>query len=125
MKRVVIAMCLMVIVEPLNITRAAPPATMLSSASFVDASHGWVAEVTGPNTALLQTQNGGRSWSQLTTLPGHVLKIRFVDPRSGWALTESATCGNPRARDCRNEVWTTADGGATWHRRLSIARPGF
>lgn len=57
----------------------------------------------GGRLTLLQTRDGGRSWTRhdLPALSWGNLGIDFLDSRHGWLLADST-------------LWATSDGGATW-----------
>lgn len=95
-----------------------------ASISFPSAGRGW-ALGTGPcNTkqrclGLLETRNGGRTWS-VRPLPASLLppaaaaasrlQVRFADARNGWIYGSL----DSDSADAMPALWSTHDGGATW-----------
>jgi hypothetical protein len=94
------------------------------SASFISASGGWLLGATLPDCwvsgasrlVVRKTNDGGRHWSAVPAPPApvpwtsgsggppaaSVSEIYFADARDGWAFGPG--------------LWSTHDGGATWHR---------
>ena len=66
---------------------------------------------------LLTTIDAGRTWSTspMSSLPGGVLPVTFVDPQHGWAQVGLGVCLNFKS-DCqeRTGLYATSDGGRTW-----------
>ncbi len=111
------------------------------SVTFVSLSTGWAlgtVPCAGPGRclALRRTVDGGRTWSAVT-LPkgllqqvnrrmdgypelagGASLTVRFADLRDGWIFGGVALNGTERA-----VLWSTRDGGRTWHSLSSL--PGM
>ncbi len=111
------------------------------SVTFVSLSSGWAlgsVPCQGPGRclALRQTTDGGRTWS-VVTLPqglleqvnrrldgypelaaGALLTVRFADLRDGWIFGGVSLNGTEWA-----VLWSTHDGGRTWHRVSSL--PGM
>ncbi len=85
-------------------------------------NHGWalgracpepLADVYCTDTnALLRTEDGGTTWSLERDIPPRI-RLRFVDEREGWALSERRD--PPRFAT----VIHTADGGLTWEEQLA------
>ena len=76
----------------------------LTNASFVNATHGWIAMSDGE---ILKTTDGGARWqtlkpkfAPLVAMAGY-LTVDFVDASHGWAGVGS-------------QIWTTANGGRSW-----------
>jgi len=76
----------------------------LTNASFVSATHGWVATAGGD---ILKTSDGGATWqtlkpsfAPLAAVSGY-LTVDFVDASHGWA-------------GVGNQIWMTIDGGKSW-----------
>lgn len=61
---------------------------------------------------VLQTRDGGNSWSSLPTPPGTQV-VEFVNPDHGWLVT----CPTPQGASSppRCSLWETVDGGVHWH----------
>jgi photosystem II stability/assembly factor-like uncharacterized protein len=89
-----------------------------TSTTFVSADTGWVLGTapcsTKPCTSILRTRNAGRSWQGIpapkaslgqpdSARSGDVTVLRFADQLDGWAGV--------------NQLYSTHDGGATWHRQ--------
>jgi photosystem II stability/assembly factor-like uncharacterized protein len=81
---------------------------------FVDWNTGWMLgdapgkESAPPQTVLLRTANGGRTWAR-QPLPG-VLGFHFADARTGWAVGHDAA------------LLKTSDGGAEWKQYEGIEK---
>ncbi len=64
----------------------------LSTVSFVDSMHGWAAGGSeNIGGVILQTTNGGRSWSRHVLSEWPILGLWFTDPKNGWAVGEGGT----------------------------------
>ncbi|HEV2387959.1 MAG TPA: YCF48-related protein [Candidatus Acidoferrales bacterium] len=65
----------------------------------------------GDDGALFHSSDGGAHWTRVrptangAMLVDGIVRIRFVDAQHGLVTTQNG------------EIWTTADGGATWERR--------
>jgi hypothetical protein len=65
----------------------------------------------GSNAALYHSMDGGSHWMQVmpssngVTLTGDVVGVEFADPQNGKIMTSTP------------ELWTTSDGGQSWHKR--------
>lgn len=65
----------------------------------------------GSNAALFHSSDGGNRWTRVlpsfsgTALTGDVLSVEFPDPQHGTVTTSTP------------EIWTTSDGGQTWHKQ--------
>ncbi|AGL20076.1 putative oxidoreductase (putative secreted protein) [Actinoplanes sp. N902-109] len=98
--------------------RNTDPAAFYDCVSFLDRRHGLaLSDPVGGKFRILATADGGRSWSvQPTTGMPDALPGEFAFAASGTCLVSAAgrawfaTGGGARAR-----VFTTADGGRTWH----------
>jgi photosystem II stability/assembly factor-like uncharacterized protein len=80
---------------------AVPVRALLTSATFVDAQHGWVV---GHDAVILHTQDGGQSWGLQQFSPGAepLLDVHFLDLKRGYAF------------GAYGQFLATTDGGATW-----------
>jgi photosystem II stability/assembly factor-like uncharacterized protein len=76
---------------------------------FFDVDHGVVVRL-GPQAALYQTGDGGRTWRPhaLTQGGGFILSADFVDASHGWLLGLAAQASQDQA------LFRTRDGGLTW-----------
>lgn len=85
------------------------------SATFLDATTGWVLTNSGPETpsALFTTTDGAATLRQTKTV-NWTGRFSFVSPQVGWAVAESA--------EGRALVQTT-DGGRTWREIRPTAAP--
>lgn len=95
-------------------TGGSPSGFAPSAVTFVSASDGWVLGTascsTGSCIRVLQTGDGGRTWSETSAPPAPpslgvgqpgVHSIRFANRLDGWVFWFG--------------LWSTHDGGATWH----------
>jgi photosystem II stability/assembly factor-like uncharacterized protein len=86
-------------------------------ATFLDATHAWVAWPHGPNggpttVTVYATDDAGQSWETrgFTAEAGWDGQIQFIDSLHGWAVgVIAAGLGHDPV-----EVWRTTDGGTTW-----------
>ncbi len=87
-----------------------PAAGTVTSASFVDAAHGWVitTDESSPDLAhwLWATADGGQTWNPVRSALTAVTTetdpvVRFADVDDGWIVGDA--------------LWATHDGGASWH----------
>jgi hypothetical protein len=92
---------------------------MLLSASFVDASHGWLLVRVGGSPFIggevLRTTDAGATWIDLGSpvlASDQPYRVEFADRDRGWLDSRSA---GPY-------VYTTTDAGATWN-RVSLPAP--
>jgi photosystem II stability/assembly factor-like uncharacterized protein len=95
---------------------------------FVDGRHGWISTI-GPSlcglksppcrTILLRTTDGGQHWYRLVAPTTNGDAVTFVDSLHGWLIQRQVPCRT----FCRQSLYATADGGATWH--LLRAAPHF
>jgi photosystem II stability/assembly factor-like uncharacterized protein len=99
---------------------ARPPLSPIS-ASFVDASTGWLLAVPAtcqrgncPALQLRQTADGGRHWSRVPA-PPTVASVRFSRPPPG-SVAHVAFAGASDGWAYGPGLWSTHDGGRTWHR---------
>jgi len=109
------------------------------AAAFLDESHGWAGAADG----IWHTEDGGQTWTKRFASEEPVVRLGFLDPQNGWALTRSSvllntqddgenwirlgSAGTPfRAVDFvspahavatdGNGLLVSGDGGQTWHR---------
>ncbi|MFZ0760774.1 MAG: YCF48-related protein [Candidatus Sulfotelmatobacter sp.] len=74
-------------------------------------SNGFEVWAGGSGGALYHTIDGGNRWTRVTpsadgmALTGDIVGIKFPNPQNGTVITSNA------------EVWTTLDGGQTWHKQ--------
>jgi photosystem II stability/assembly factor-like uncharacterized protein len=85
------------------------PRTIFRAVSVTsNASDVWAG---GSGGALYHTLDGGNRWIRVIPsdagvgLTGDIVGIQFSDTRNGIVTSSSA------------EIWTTLDGGQTWHKR--------
>ncbi len=81
--------------------RPNPPRRLLAF-DFIDPEHGWVAFGNEDAADLLDTADGGQSWSAVTSFDEPVISLDFTSLEHGWLATEEA-------------LVDTADGGRTWN----------
>lgn len=86
---------------------------------FLDSHHGWIVARDNDRYFVLQTTDGGSSWSKFP-IPKGAYKIFFPNPQIGWALVLDAI-GEESAK---TYLFRTRDGGQTWEpsQRTAIAR---
>ena len=83
---------------PEEITKQAP--NEFNSVSFINSDKGWIA---GNDKTILQSTDGGNSWSVIAVLTNSARAIRFLTDTNGWAL------------DTKGQLLHTLDGGQTWN----------
>ncbi len=93
---------------------------------FVSPTEGWVS---AGNGQLLHTTNAGGAWTAVTPFPNDTvmsmsdpsITMSWVDPTHGWKIGWLGTCLN----DAHGAViYQTADGGATWARKVLSTAAG-
>jgi photosystem II stability/assembly factor-like uncharacterized protein len=86
---------------------------------FEDSLHGWISvdvprsndpKIKLPQTALLATSDGGKTWVQAADV-GKMGYLRFATPTDGWMVVPP-----------RRELYVTHDGAKSWT-KVSIAAP--
>ena len=96
-----------------------PPVANVLEASMLSPSEGWA--LSGPETKVWWTTDGGGQWRQITPstqVPETILSVFFLDTRVGWALLEDKDAGSDSAQF---SLASTTSGGAKWEiHRLSI-----
>ncbi len=80
---------------------------------FASPTRGWLAENQGAGgarttTGLLSTQDGGKTW-QCSSVPANTYLVSAADPLHVWALS------NPVAAELTSVVYSSDDGGLSWH----------
>ena len=80
---------------------------------FLDSTHGWmfVQDHSRNQSFLLKTVDGGKIWSKRQGLRG-AIRLRFLSPRTGWALVESV--GDGGKGKSTFSLARTSDGGGGW-----------
>lgn len=90
---------------------AETPASMLLGATdvyFYDHDHGWVA---GQKGTLIQTTDGGDTWTAALAGEYDIRSVYFLDPDTGWVV------GN------NGRLHRSLDGGRTWERMIFTGYP--
>src|SRR4026207_540843 len=91
-----------------------PSLAWLHAVFFLDQNRGWVV---GSKGSLLQTLDGGNTW---TTRPAGtedvVRDIFFVDDQNGWMVCEVNAYQLKTVEDPRAYLMKTTDGGEHWKR---------
>lgn len=87
----------------------------LHAAYFLDAKRGWVA---GSNGTLLETTDGGQTWTPAATRPteDNIRDIYFADEKTGWMVCERDIYKLRTEDEARTYLMKTVDGGRTWQR---------
>ncbi|WP_273378535.1 WD40/YVTN/BNR-like repeat-containing protein [Symbiobacterium thermophilum] len=85
--------------------RSAPIPSVPVAAAFLDERHGWIGAADG----IWYTDDGGRKWTHQFPSQEAVIRLGFVDPQNGWALTQSSA------------ALRTQNGGADW---ITLDVPG-
>lgn len=76
---------------------------------FQDADHGFGTGGFLDPTAMLATENGGKSWKQFAQLPEPAARVQFLDQQTVYA-------GGSSFRDKPGYLWRTKDRGSTWEK---------
>jgi len=96
-----------------------PPDGNVLEASMLSPTEGWA--LSGPETKLWWTTDGGGQWRQITPstkVPENILSVFFLDTRVGWALLEDNDAGSDSAQF---SLASTTSAGVKWEvHRLSI-----
>lgn len=71
---------------------------------FVDPDHGWMTTGVAGAASTYRTSDGGGTWTQLANAPTSASQVTFADREDGWITTQG------------DGVWSTHDGGATFHK---------
>ena len=86
------------------------------NACFYDADTAWVVAVydEGTNVAVMQTRDGGHSWSHSEMSQASLIQwawLSFSDPDTGWLMLipDHGMSSSP------GYLYRTQDGGASWH----------
>jgi photosystem II stability/assembly factor-like uncharacterized protein len=87
----------------------------IGSLQFVNVDHGWA--ITADGHLLLQTADGGITWSYLGADAPRFRSIQFETPEVGWAVEQGSA-----GPDSPGKVLKTTDGGQTWQ---SLAMPAL
>ncbi|MGE5313146.1 MAG: YCF48-related protein [Acidobacteriota bacterium] len=87
---------------------------------FVDANTGWITvyQLASGTGRLLKTTDGGKTWTQIQTLPrtDEVILFTFADTKNGWMTTIN---DNPPLF----QIAKTSDGGSTWTNQYTDTAP--
>jgi len=92
-------------------TWATPPGSVeFECATMLDGARGWAVNHHGE---VLATRSAGASWSKVSALKDFTgsNQIEFIDENNGW-IREFLS------------IWSTRDGGVTWHEVFSTATSG-
>jgi hypothetical protein len=90
-----------------------PGVRPVKNIQMLDSQHGYLVEIGPFGSAMMETTDGGKTWTQLIT-PADVrveTSFRFVDATHGFAL---ACRPLQPAPTCPHLVISTTDGGQTW-----------
>jgi photosystem II stability/assembly factor-like uncharacterized protein len=93
----------------------------LRAVYFLDEMHGWVG---GSSGALLETTDGGRTWTQALRRPTDdaIRDIYFKDASTGWIVCERDIYKLRTNEEARTYMMKTVDAGRTWQ-RVNLATP--
>jgi len=84
----------------------------LHSVHFINHDHGWVA---GSEGTLLETTDGGDTWTRVATLTKDTLRdVYFADEHTGWLIAERDVFKLRTNDEARSYLMATEDGGLTW-----------
>ena len=78
-----------------------------SALYFLDTKTGWAVN----GHSLIKTDDGGSSWAVVSSYAGELIKLDFVNEKTGWAIE---LMGN--YSDCR--ILRTIDGGKNWSQQF-------
>ena len=89
-----------------------PSGTMawLHAVHFIDQNHGWVA---GSSGTLLQTSDGGVTWTKTSVTKDDLRDVYFADERNGWLLAQRDPL-RTKPNERSSYLLNTKDGGVTW-----------
>jgi photosystem II stability/assembly factor-like uncharacterized protein len=89
-----------------------PSGTMawLHAVHFIDQNHGWVA---GSSGTLLQTSDGGVTWTKTLVNKDDLRDVYFLDERNGWLLAQRDPF-KAKSNERLSYLLNTKDGGNTW-----------
>jgi photosystem II stability/assembly factor-like uncharacterized protein len=86
----------------------------LRSVYFLDSNRGWVA---GTGGTLLQTSDGGNTWTRLLPLTRDTLHdVYFADENVGWLVAERDMLKLKTNEEPRSYLLKTEDAGFSWRR---------
>jgi photosystem II stability/assembly factor-like uncharacterized protein len=92
----------------------------LHAVHFIDQNRGWVA---GSNGTLLNTNDGGRTWTRFRPPTQDNLRdVYFANAQSGWLLCERDLFKLRTNDEPRTYLLRSDDGGLSWVR---VTLPGF
>ncbi len=79
----------------------------VNAAYFISKTSVVVSQSEGSQSAIFKSFDEGRSWHQVSDVPGSVMALDFVDPQIGYALS-----GSSRSHSVL--LFATSNGGQTW-----------
>jgi photosystem II stability/assembly factor-like uncharacterized protein len=82
----------------------------LHAVYFLDQHRGWIA---GSNGTLLQTTDGGATWTKLKAPRDNLRDLYFFNDRDGWLLVQRDPL-KIKSNEKISYLLSTNDGGATW-----------
>ena len=93
------------------------PGYKLESIDFLDdGQHGWLSVTVTGGHALLNTSDGGASWTTVNSENEYFDQMQFLTPEVGWA--RAVNCSVPFCGS--HALVRTLNGGATWQDVLPL-----
>src|SRR5437879_4419496 len=93
------------------------PISAITAISFTGRNHGWAVTP----SAILETNNGGRLWTERIVGEGRVFhSIAFINPTTGWVVGSQFKDGVLKPL-----VLNTVDGGRVWREQSVEASAGL
>jgi photosystem II stability/assembly factor-like uncharacterized protein len=91
----------------------------VSALFFLDSSNGWMAvfDNMDKRSYVLQTSDGGKTWSHGKAFGGRIYSLAFISPQLGWALSGADEQSD---RPSGMFVIHTDDGAKNWRRASSL-----
>ena len=101
------------------------PTSYITTAFFLNATHGYIGLLLGNNSFLLSTQDGGSTWQTTplniqaaSDLPA-IYQITFTDAQHGWLVIDK---GQVQPGQFWVLLMSTIDGGKTWQTMVDTSQ---